>query len=290
MIRPRRSILYMPGSNPRALDKARSLPADALILDLEDAVAPAQKDIARQQVLAALAQGGYGERELVVRINALDSPWGPEDLRQVADSAAHAVCLPKVESAAQVRRAAAVLDAAGSQQALWIMAETPRGILDIDAIAGAHPRLAVIVMGTSDLAKELRVPHVPGRTGLLASLGWCVLAARAHGLDIVDGVHLDLEDAAGLQASCEQGQQLGFDGKTLIHPKQIEAANRAFSPDEQALRRAEVIQQAWCDAEAAGQGVVLVDGKLVEHLHVQEAQRLLALQAAIKALASSPLL
>ena len=282
-MRPRRSVLYMPGSNPRALDKARGLPADVLILDLEDAVAPAQKEAARAQVLAALAEGGYGPRELVVRINALDSELGREDMRQLACSQADAICLPKVESPRQVIEAAAMLEAAGSAQALWIMAETPRGILDIDAIAGASARLEVVVMGTSDLAKELRVPHVPGRAGLLPSLGQCLLAARAHGLDIVDGVHLDLNDEAGLLASCEQGRELGFDGKTLIHPKQLEAANRVFSPSAEVLARAEAIQQAWRQAEAAGEGVVLVDGKLVELLHVQEAQRLLALQSLIAA-------
>lgn len=282
-MQPRRSVLYMPGSNARALDKARSLPADSLILDLEDAVSPAQKGLARDQVISALAEGGYGKQELVVRINALDSEWGEEDLAAVAASPAHAVCLPKVESAEQVRQVSATLKAAGSRQSIWIMAETPRGVLSIDAIAGADSRLQVIVMGTSDLAKELRVPHTPARLGLLSSLGQCVLAARAHGLDILDGVHLDLEDEAGFQLSCGQGVELGFDGKTLIHPKQIGAANRAFAPSVGALERARKIQAAWSEAEAAGQGVVLVDGKLVESLHVQEAQRLLALQAAIEA-------
>lgn len=218
-----------------------------------------------------------------MRINGLDTDWGHEDLRQLAGSAAEAICLPKVETPEQVREAAAVLDAAGSSQALWIMVETPRGVLAAEALCGASPRLAVVVMGTSDLAKELRVPHTSDRSGLLVALSQCVLAARAHGLDIIDGVHLDLKDTEGLEASCVQGRALGFDGKSLIHPAQVSAANRAFSPHPEELLRARAIQHAWEDAMAAGQGVVLVDGKLVEHLHVLEAQRLLALEKAIQA-------
>ena len=280
---PRRSVLYMPGANTRALEKARTLDADVLILDLEDAVAPAQKVQARQQILDALAQGGYGHRELVVRVNGFDTPWGREEIAAFANAPISALCLPKVESAAEVQ---AVVQLLGQEQApdtlrLWAMAETPRGVMAIDEIAGSHPRLDAIVMGTSDLAKELRVPHTPDRLGLQASLSQCVLAARAHGLDVLDGVHLNLDDDAGFLLACEQGVQLGFDGKTLIHPKQIAAANKAFAPSEEQLQQAEKIHQAWADAEAQGLGVVLVDGRLVESLHVEEAQRVLAIGAAL---------
>jgi citrate lyase subunit beta/citryl-CoA lyase len=273
----------MPGVNDRALAKARSLPADVLILDLEDAVAPARKAAARDQVLAALRDGGYGARELVVRVNGLDTDWGRDDLRALAQAPLHGICLPKVESPETVREAVAILDAAGAGDdvLIWAMAETPRGILHINAIAAAHPRLTALVMGTSDLAKELRVPHTPERLGFITSLGLCVLAARAHGLDILDGVHLDLDDEAGLEQACEQGRALGFDGKTLIHPKQLAAANRHFGPAAETVAQAEKIIAAWRTAEAAGSGVVLLDGKLVEALHVEEARRHLAIAEAI---------
>lgn len=274
-IRPRRSALYMPGSNPRALEKARELPADVLILDLEDAVAPERKEEARAQVLAAIAAGGYGERELLVRCNALDTPWGTDDLRALARAGAHGLVLSKVNSAADVQAAARLLDEAGApgEPALWIMAETARCILDIDAVAGAHRRLRGILMGTSDLARECRIRHTPDRAGFLTTLSLCVLAARAHGLEILDGVHLDLDDDAGLARHCEQGRDLGFDGKTLIHPKQLAAANAAFAPSPEALARARKIIDAWQEASAAGKAVVVVDGRLVENLHVQEAER-----------------
>lgn len=274
-IRPRRSALYMPGSNPRALEKARELPADVLILDLEDAVAPERKEEARAQVIAAIAAGGYGERELLVRCNALDTPWGTDDLRALARAGAHGLVLSKVNSAADVQAAARLLDEAGApgEPALWIMAETARCILDIDAVAGAHRRLRGILMGTSDLARECRIRHTPDRAGFLTTLSLCVLAARAHGLEILDGVHLDLDDDAGLARHCEQGRDLGFDGKTLIHPKQLAAANAAFAPSPEALARARKIIDAWQEASAAGKAVVVVDGRLVENLHVQEAER-----------------
>jgi len=281
-IRPRRSVLYMPGSNQRALEKARTLPADALILDLEDAVAPAQKEQARANVVAAVNEGNYGRRELVIRINALDSAWGEADLQAVAGSRAEAVCLPKVESAQQVQAVAERLDRYGAaDMAIWAMMETPRGILNADAIAQAHPRLAALVMGTSDLAKELRVPHTPDRLGFLASLGACVLAARANGLDVLDGVHLDINDEAGLRVACEQGRVLGFDGKTLIHPGQIAAANTVFAPDQAAVDRSQRILEVWAQAEREGLGVALLDGKLIENLHAAEARRVLAIADAI---------
>lgn len=277
-IRPRRSVLYMPGSNVRALEKARSLPADALILDLEDAVAPAQKAQARANVVEAVNSGAYSRRELVIRINALATEWGEQDLRAVAGSRAAAVCLPKVETAEQVRDVAQKLDAYGAaDMAIWAMLETPRGILQVNAVAGSHPRLAVLVMGTSDLAKELRVPHTPDRLGFLASLSACVLAARAHGLDVLDGVHLDINDEVGLRAVCEQGRALGFDGKTLIHPGQIEAANVAFGSDQATIDRSRRILEVWAQAEREGLGVALLDGKLVENLHAAEARRVLAI-------------
>ncbi|MCW8906328.1 MAG: CoA ester lyase [Sedimenticola sp.] len=281
---PLRSVLYAPGSNPRALEKARSLPIDALILDLEDAVAPDSKAQARDEVVRALAAGGFGDRIRVVRVNGLDTPWGEDDLVAVAQAGADVVLLPKVEQPQTVHAALAALDGAGAAPdlPLWIMAETPRGILDIDRIAGAHPRLQGIVMGTSDLARELRVRHSPRRTGFITSLGLCVLAARAHGLAILDGVHLDLQDESGFEAACEQGREMGFDGKTLIHPRQVEAANRVFGVSEQAVQQAQRIIQAWREAEAAGSGVCVVDGRLVENLHVEEARHLLAVYEVIR--------
>ncbi len=282
---PRRSVLYMPGANTRALEKARSLDADVLILDLEDAVAPSQKVQARQHILDALAEGGYGHRELVVRVNGFDTPWGREEIAAFAHAPISALCLPKVESAAEVQAVVQLLvqEQAPETLRLWAMAETPRGVLAIDEIAGSHSRLEAIVMGTSDLAKELRVPHTPDRLGLQASLSQCVLAARAHGLDVLDGVHLNLDDEAGFVQACEQGVELGFDGKTLIHPKQIAAANQTFGPSEQQLVQAKKIHQAWVEAEAQGLGVVVVDGRLVESLHVDEALRILAIGDALAA-------
>ncbi|MBB5185857.1 citrate lyase subunit beta/citryl-CoA lyase [Zhongshania antarctica] len=278
-VNPRRSVLYMPGSNARALEKARSLDADVLILDLEDAVSPAQKALAREQVLAAVMAGGYGRRELVVRVNGFDTEWGRKDIEAFATASIAALCLPKVESAAEIHAVVQVLKQAGARAdlKLWAMAETPRGILAVNEIAGAHERMDAIVLGTSDLAKDLRVPHTPQRLGMLTSLGLCVLAARANGIDVFDGVHLDLDDENGLTLACEQGVELGFDGKTLIHPKQIAITNRLFSPSVEALARAEKIQVAWQEATAEGKAVVLVDGRLVEALHVEEAVRLLAI-------------
>src|SRR5512142_2330967 len=253
-IRPRRSVLYMPGSNARALEKARTLPADGLILDLEDAVAPGAKAEARRLVVDALAKGGYGFRETVVRVNGAATPWAAEDLDAAARSGADAVLLPKVESAAEVRAAERALDAAGAPAALrlWCMIETPRGVLALPEIASSTPRLACLVAGTSDLVKDLRARHTPARAEVLASLSLLVLAARANALAALDGVHLDLADDAGFEASCRQGRDLGFDGKTLIHPRTIEAANRIFSPDEGEVARARRIIDAHARAEAGG--------------------------------------
>ena len=285
-VRPRRSVLYMPGSNARALEKIRTLSADGYILDLEDAVAPDAKDIARQQVCAALKAGGFGSRELVIRVNGLATPWGHDDVAAAARSSAHAVVIPKVESADTVRQVEAIMHAAGApaDMAIWCMMETPRGMLEAPAIAAASPRLACLVMGTSDLAKDLNCAHTRERLPMITSLGLCLLAARAHGLAILDGVYLDLNDDEGFAYACRQGVELGFDGKTLIHPKTIAAANQAFAPSADAVAWARKIIAAHADAVAQGKGVVVVDGKLIENLHVESARRLVALADAIAAL------
>lgn len=283
-IRPHRSVLYMPGSNPRALEKARTLPADGLIFDLEDAVAPDAKDAARTQIADALKAGGYGHRETIIRVNGLATPWGHADLVAAATSGADAILLPKIESADAVHQALAVLDQAGAPEDLpiWAMMETARGMLHAEEIAGASPRLTGFVMGTSDLAKELHAAHTPLRLPMITALGLCLLAGRACGLTLLDGVHLDLADEDGYAASCQQGLELGFDGKTLIHPKQIEAANRIFAPDDAAIAQAEKIIAAHDAAAAEGKGVVVVDGRLVENLHVEDAKRQMQLADAIR--------
>ena len=282
-VRPRRSALYMPGHNARALEKARTLDADVLLLDLEDAVAPAQKVEARRLVVAALAAGGYGHREKVVRINGSGTPWEAEDLRAVAASGADAVLLPKVEDGGYVRGVEAALAAyrAPPGLAIWAMIETPRGVLAAAEIADACPRLACLVAGTSDLVKDLGARHTAGRQEVLTSLSLIVLAARARGLACLDGVHLQLDDEAGFEAACLQGRDLGFDGKTLIHPKTIAAANQAFGPSTAELDQARRIMVAHAEAESFGRGVVVLDGRLVEGLHVAAARRLMALADAI---------
>lgn len=283
--RPRRSVLYMPGANARALEKGRTLDADGLILDLEDAVAPDAKSTARTQVVEAIGAGGYGHRELLLRVNGLSTPWGYDDLVAAATSGADAVLLPKVDSADMVRQAEQVLEGAGAPDALeiWCMMETPRGILRAEEIADASPRLGGFVMGTSDLAKDLHAAHTAMRLPMMTSLGICLLAARAAGIAILDGVYLDLSDADGFAASCMQGAELGFDGKTLIHPKQLEAANREFAPSEAEVDFSRRIIEAHAAAEAEGKGVLLVDGKLIENLHVENAKRLVAMAEAIAA-------
>lgn len=284
-IRPRRSLLYMPGSNPRALDKARSLPADGLILDMEDSVAPDAKQLAREQIGAALAEGGYGHRELIVRINALSTEWGAQDIAAISrfSTAPDAVLIPKIDTASDVVEAISAFERAGCPDsvAMWIMAETPLCILNIAEVLAAHPRLKGMVMGTSDLSKDTRVRHTPDRLGFITALNLCVYAARAYGLTIIDGVQLDLQNEDLLRASCAQGRDLGFDGKSLIHPNQIAAANVAFAPDAAEIAAAHEIIAAFEQAKAQGKGVVVVNGRLVENLHVVEAQRQLALAAAI---------
>jgi citrate lyase subunit beta / citryl-CoA lyase len=271
----------MPGSNARAMEKARELPADVIVFDLEDAVAPAAKPAARAGIAKAVAAGGYGKRELIVRVNALGTPWAEDDLAAAAELPIDGVMLPKVESPDTIERVAALLALAGApDRALWCMLETPLGILRADAIA-ASPGIAVIVMGTEDLAKDLRAQATPDRAPLLAALSRGLLAARAFGHDAIDGVFADLADDDGFAGSCRQGRAFGFDGKGLIHPKTIAVANRIFGPDKAELERAHRIIAASRAADAAGAGVTLLDGKLVERLHVAAAQRLIALAEAI---------
>jgi len=288
VFRPRRSLLYMPGSNPRALEKARGLPVDGLIIDLEDAVAAEAKEEARGIVATALAVGGYGFRELVLRVNPLDSPWGHADLAAAATLPIDAVLLPKVESADRVRLTRSLLDALGAPErlAVWCMIETPLGILAVREIAAASPRLAALVLGTSDLTKDLHALATRDRLPLLTSLGLAMLAARAYGLAILDGVHLDLSDEEGFALSCRQGRELGFDGKTLIHPKQIAPANTAYAPSPEEVEWSRRVIAAHAEAAAAGKGVVLVDGKLIEGLHVENARRLLAVAGEIDRITS----
>jgi citrate lyase subunit beta/citryl-CoA lyase len=275
----------MPGSNPRALDKARSLPADGLILDMEDSVAPDAKALAREQIGTALAQGGYGHRELMVRINALSSEWGAADIAAICayPTAPDAVLIPKIDTASDVVAAIEAFERAGCPDsvAMWIMAETPLCILNIASVAAAHPRLAGMVMGTSDLSKDTRVRHTRDRLGFITALNLCVYAARAHGLSIIDGVQLDLQDEELLRYSCEQGRDLGFDGKSLIHPNQVAAANAAFAPDAKEIAAARDIIVGFEEAMSLGKGVVVINGRLVENLHVEEARRQLALAEAI---------
>jgi citrate lyase beta subunit len=282
---PYRSVLYMPGSRPRALEKARALPADALILDLEDAVAPAEKPNARELVAQAVEAGGHGERRLLIRINGFDTAWGEDDMARAAAAGPDAVLLPKVESPEHVIGAAERLDRLGAPERtrLWAMMETPRGILNAAAIA-AHPRLEGFVLGTNDLAKDLGAAHTPDRLPLITSLGLCLLAARAEGLICVDGVYNAFQDAKGLRAVCIQGRDLGFDGKTLIHPDQLAIANEVFAPSPDDVALAERQVAAFDAAAARGEGVAVVDGRIVENLHVVTARRLLARAAAIAAL------
>ncbi len=284
--RPRRSALYMPGSNARAMEKARTLPCDVVILDLEDAVAPDNKIAARASVMAALAEGGFGAREVVVRVNGLDTPWGRDDLATFANAGADAVLVPKVSSAADVRAAYELL---GGQTRLWVMIETCASLFRLGEIAAASKdtRLDLFVAGTNDLAKEMRARQDVERTSLQSGLFMMVVAARAHGLAVLDGVFNPLDDPEGLIGQCRQGADMGFDGKTLIHPSQIEAANAAFSPTADEIAWAQVVVNAFAAPEAASAGVLKVEGKMVELLHLEEAKRTLAIHKAITANASS---
>jgi citrate lyase subunit beta / citryl-CoA lyase len=284
-VRPRRSVLFMPGSNPRALEKARALAADALIFDLEDAVAPEAKDTARTAVAAAVTLGGYAPRELILRVNPLDTAWGHADLALAASLPIDAVLLPKVENAERVRLTIALLDALGAapELSVWCMIETPLAVLAAAEIAGASQRLGALVLGTSDLTADLHARPTRDRLPLMTALGLVLLAARAHGKAILDGVHLDLADMEGFAAICRQGRDIGFDGKTLIHPDQIAPANAAFAPSAEEVARARRLIAAYAEADAASKGAIRFEGRLVEALHVAEARRLIALADAIAA-------
>jgi citrate lyase subunit beta/citryl-CoA lyase len=283
-LKPRRSVLYMPGANERALEKAKTIPADALILDLEDAVAPDAKEAARERVCAAASSGDYGEREVTIRVNGLDTEWHDADLRAAASAGPAAVVVPKVNSAAEVHNIERALELGGApaHTKIWAMVETPVAMLHAEEIAAASERLTVLVMGTNDLAKELHAEFVPGRGPLLGGLSLCLLAARATGKVILDGVYNDVKDIEGFEAECEQGRQYGFDGKTLIHPAQVEPCNRIFAPSEAEVDRSRRIIEAFEEAQREGRGVVTVDGRMIENLHVENARRVLALAEAVK--------
>jgi citrate lyase subunit beta/citryl-CoA lyase len=285
---PRRSVLYMPGANERALEKAKGLEADALIFDLEDAVAPDAKAEARDRVCAAVAGGGYGRRELTIRVNGLDTEWHADDVAAVAKAGPAGMVVPKIDSVDDLRAVEDALEAGGAPDhtRIWAMLETPVAMLDAHHIAASSERLAVLVMGTNDLAKELQAEHVPGRQPLMTGIGLCLLAARATGKVILDGVFNDIKDAEGFEAECVQGRQLGFDGKTLIHPSQLEPANRVFAPSAEELERAREVVAAFEEATAAGKGVVTVGGRMIENLHVAQAQRAIAQAEAISDLTS----
>ena len=274
--RPRRSALFMPASNPRALAKARTLPCDVVILDLEDAVAPDDKPAARAAAVAALREGGFGAREVVIRTNALDTPWGADDLAAVAGERADAILLAKLSTVATLAQARV---AVGDGPALWAMIETCRAVLDLAAIADAAAahRLTALVAGTNDLGKEMRCRPDATRAPLLPALSQIVLAARAHGLVALDGVANTIDDEAAVEAECRQGLAWGFDGKTLIHPAQIAPANRVFTPGEEEVAWAARVVAAFAQADAAGRGVIRVDGRMVELLHLEEARRTLAM-------------
>jgi len=270
----------MPSSNARALEKATTIPADAIIFDLEDAVAPDAKQTAREQACAAVRSGQYGKKTLTIRCNGLDTPWGEDDLRAAAAAGPHAVVVPKVSGREDVDRIAAVI---GPDTRIWAMVETPAGVFAAREIS-AHPQVDVVVMGTNDLAKELRAQLVPGRAPLVPHLATALLAAREAGILVLDGVYNDVKDLEGFEAECVQGAEMGFDGKTLVHPAQVEVANRVWAPGEDEVAYAERVIVAFQDAEREGKGVVTVDGRMIENLHVANAERTLATAEAIAAL------
>jgi citrate lyase subunit beta / citryl-CoA lyase len=281
-----RSVLYMPSSNERALEKAKTLPADAIIFDLEDAVAPDAKEAARTQAVAAAGSGEYGRRHVTIRCNGLDTPWGADDLAAAATAGASAVVVPKVSGADHLAQVVQHLEKAGAPDdlAVWPMVETPAAIFAVREIA-RFDRVACLVMGTNDLAKELRASLVPGRAPLLPHLATALLAAREAGVAIVDGVYNDVKDLEGFEAECRQGAELGFDGKTLVHPSQVEVANRVWAPTDDEVAHARKVVDAFEEATREGRGVVTVDGRMVENLHRDNALRTLAVAEAIAALA-----
>jgi citrate lyase subunit beta/citryl-CoA lyase len=286
-IRPRRSMLYMPGSNARAIDKARSLPADAIIFDLEDSVAPDAKEAARNQVVEAVKAGGFGAREVFVRVNGFDTPWCVDDLGAVCAAAPDAILVPKISTAAQLEQIGKrLLDTHTDHRTrTWAMLETPFALLNVREIAAAaldsETRFTGFVLGTNDLAKETGARIVPGRAPMLAWLSLCVAAARAYGLIVIDGVYNDLGDADGFARECAQARELGFDGKTLIHPSQIGSCNAAFSPSAEEVAQAQRIIAAFDLPENKDKGVVALDGRMVERLHAEMARRTVSIAEAI---------
>lgn len=280
---PRRSVLYMPAANERALEKAKTIPADAIIFDLEDAVAPDAKELARGQAVAAAGSSEYGDRELTIRCNGLDTPWGADDVGAAATSGAAAVVIPKVDSVAYLDQISAALDAAGApvEMTIWAMIETPTAILDCRAIA-AHPRVNVLVMGTNDLYRELNATMMTNRHPVLPHLATALLAGREAGKVVLDGVYNDVRDPDGFAVEAQIGFEMGFDGKTLIHPTQVDPTNDIWSPTPEEVEHAEAVIAAFVAAQAEGKGVVTVDGKMIENLHVAMAQRTLAFAASIK--------
>ncbi|HET6666370.1 MAG TPA: CoA ester lyase [Intrasporangium sp.] len=284
--RPRRSVLYMPSSNERALEKAKALPVDALILDLEDAVAPDVKDAARENACAAAKSGEYGNRELTIRVNGIGTQWHDADIAAASAAGPDAIVVPKVSSADEVRSLVAAMEAAGAPERtrLWAMIETPVAVLHAEAIARASDRLTCFVIGTNDLYKELAASYRPGRGAIQTSLQLIALGARAGGISVVDGVFNNVKDAAGFRDEAEQGRELGFDGKTLIHPGQVHVANEVYGPSPEEIADARAVIEAFEAARAAGKGVATLNGRLIENLHVDTARKVLATAAAIAAL------
>mgnify|MGYP001177260986 FL=1 len=282
-IRPRRSLLYMPASNPRAIEKSRNLPADVLIFDLEDSVSPEKKDLARNEAIKAVNSGNYPSKELLIRVNGIETEWLENDIKQIVSSDAHGVLIPKVSSIKDILFIEDILDDYGAKKdfSLWAMMETPKGILSSNEIAKASNRLKGFCIGTADLSKELGCSHPSDRSPMILSLQMVILSARANGLVVIDGVHINLDDDDGYRASCIQGKELGFDGKSLIHPKQIELANTLFSPSKDEIAHAKEIIFAHETALKHGKGVITHNGKLVEVLHVEQAKDLLVKASAI---------
>ncbi|HAO35536.1 MULTISPECIES: HpcH/HpaI aldolase/citrate lyase family protein [unclassified Hyphomonas] len=288
--RPRRSCLYMPGANERALEKAKTLPADTVIMDLEDAVAPEAKETARDTIRAAVTAGGYGHREIVVRMNGLDTEWGQADLKMAVEAGAHALLAPKVIDGSDIDRLDDAMSLAGApaEMGLWVMIEMPKAILNIQDIAEAvgRTRMTTFVMGTNDLAKEYRARMTPDRLAFQTALGMSMAAARAYNIVAIDGVYNDIKNEQGLIDECEQGRDLGFDGKTLIHPSQLDTANRVFAPSPHDVEHAQAVIEAFADPQNAGKGVLKVNGKMTELLHLDEARRTVTMDEAIRAFES----